>query len=368
MYAPTAEPGTVQTPPASAYQDQARFAAERAAIFGRSWLVAGLASSVCEPGSYTTVDLAGMPVVICRDRDGALYAMANVCQHRGMLIATGSGRARTLNCPNHAWVYALDGQLRGAPRTTREADFDCASITLPRFAVHQWGPFLLVNLDASAAPPLEHLATVEQDLAGAGLTLETMRPFGEVVEWTIEANWKIVVENYLECYHCAWVHQDLARVIDVSAEKYVLNPRGRLLSATSPVRITGETDRQQSLLSTDGPMTGSHWHLLYPSASINLYPGRGALELTWYLPETPGRTRAFTALLVAPDAGTDYADQVLALLTRVGEEDNTICESMHRGMVSGAIARERVLPENEALITHFHRLLADDLAGASGPR
>jgi choline monooxygenase len=362
MVAPVDVAG-VCTPPAGAYQDRAQLAAEQDAIFRRSWLVAGLAADVAAPGSYLTAEVVGVPVVISRDGSGQLHALANVCQHRGMIICSGSGSARTFNCPNHAWVYDLDGQLRGAPRATREADFDCATIRLPRYAVHQWGPLVLVNLDPDAAAPTAELGAVDATLAAAGLRPGTMRPFGELAEWTIAANWKIVVENYLECYHCAWVHRDLARVIDVSAEKYALTSSGRLLTARSPVRATGDRAVQQALLATDGPMTDSHWYLLYPSTSINLYPGRGALELTWYLPDGPERTRAYTALFVAPDAPDAYADQVLALLTQVGDEDNTICESMHRGMASGAIARERILPENEALITRFHALLEHDLAG-----
>ena len=169
----SADAGGVRTPPACVYRDDARFAAEQAAIFRRSWLVAGLAADVAAPGDYTTVDLDGVPVVVCRDEDGRLHALANVCQHRGMVVAEGSGRARTLNCPNHAWVYGLDGQLRGAPRTTREADFDCAAIRLPRFAVHEWGPLLLVNLDPAAQPRLGATLRAFEQRTGLPVVINT---------------------------------------------------------------------------------------------------------------------------------------------------------------------------------------------------
>lgn len=360
MVAP-AETTGIRTPAARAYQDQARAIAEREAVFRRSWLVAGLGAQVARANSFLTVELAGMPVVVTRDADGVLHAMANVCQHRGMLVASGCGSARTLNCPNHAWVYGLDGQLLGAPRTTHETDFDSASIRLPRFAVAEWGPLVLVNLDAQAQPPGSELGAIDRTLAAAGLELSGMRLVGGLIEWSIAANWKIVIENYLECYHCAWVHPDLSKVIDTSAEKYALSSAGRLLRATSPVRETRDHDEQQALLATDGRVSESYWYLLYPSTTVNVYPGAGAVELTWYLPDGPETTRAYTAVFVATDSPDGYAEQVMALLTQVGEEDNVICESMHRGMASGAIERERVLPENEALIVEFHALLDTDL-------
>lgn len=355
-------------PPALAYSDPGALERERSSIFRTRWVVAGLSAEVAQPQSYLTTEVAGVPLVVTRDRDGHLNALANVCQHRGMILAQGSGAARALNCPNHAWSYALDGQLTSAPRSSIEAEFDCAAIHLPRYAVHEWGPLILVNLDPEAAPPLDSLDRIDGVLGEAGLDLATMRPAGAPLDWSIEANWKIVIENYLECYHCAWVHRDFSKVFDVAPQRYVSDAFGSLLASTAPVKVAHDVERQQHLLATDGRLVDSHWFLLFPTTTINMYPGQGAVEFTWYWPLDPHRTAARTALVVAPDATADYERQVAELLTQVGNEDNAVCEGMHRGMRSGALDRVRILPENEPLIARFHTMLADAVEYQEGVR
>ncbi|MSX12369.1 MAG: Rieske 2Fe-2S domain-containing protein, partial [Actinobacteria bacterium] len=142
---------TVSAPlPAHWYADEKQARDERDLIFHRSWQVAGLSKDVREPQSMTTAKICGMPVVITRDGDGEVHAMLNVCPHRGAVIAQGSGPAKLLQCPNHAWVYGLDGKLKSAPRTEREDDYSCEGMDLKPVAVLEWGPLLLVNLDADA--------------------------------------------------------------------------------------------------------------------------------------------------------------------------------------------------------------------------
>lgn len=348
-------------PPARAYADPGVLAAEHAAIWRSTWVIAGLSADVAAPKTYLTADVAGVPVVVTRDRDGVLHALANVCRHRGMVLVEGCGPAMTLNCPNHAWTYALDGQLKGAPRSSVEDDFDPSTIRLPEYAVLEWGPVVLVNLDPHAEPPLDELAAIDTTLAAAGLDLATMRRSGEVVDWSIDANWKIVVENYLECYHCSWVHRDFSTVFDVVDYRYAAEPVGDLLISTAPVRQVDDRSHQQELLVTEGRLRDSHWYLLFPGATVNLYPGAGAVELTWYWPIDAETTGARTLVLVAPDATPDYERQVTDLLMQVGEEDNAICEGMHRGLRSGSLDRVRVLPGNEPLISNFHAFLAKRL-------
>ena len=363
LEAPMTTPG--KAPPAWTYHDPAALADELAGIWRRGWLVAGLTADVAAPKSYLTVDLAGVPVVVTRDRDGTLHALANVCRHRGMILAEGCGSAMALSCPNHAWTYGLDGRLKGAPRTSAGDGFDPATVRLPAYAVLEWGPFVLVNFDPSAEPPLVALALMDATLAAAGLDLATMRRAGEVVDWSIDANWKIVLENYLECYHCSWVHRDFSAVFDIAEYRYAEAPVGDLLAATAPVKAG---PRQEELLEADGPLADSHWYLLLPGATVNLYPGAGAVELTWYWPTSPDTTGARTVVLVAPDASAEYERQVTDLLMQVGEEDNAVCEGMHRGMRSGSLDRVRVLPDNEPLIAGFHTFLAERVTYAEPAR
>lgn len=354
----TASPAPSLAPPAAAYGDPGTLRAELEQIWGRQWVVACLTADVSEPRSYCSAEVAGVPVVITRDRGGVLHAMSNVCRHRGMILTEGCGSAMTLNCPNHAWSYALDGQLKGAPRASTEAGFDAAAIRLPQYGVVEWGPLVLVNLDHEAAPPRPEFEAMEDALAAAGLHLDALRPSGDILDWRIAANWKIVIENYLECYHCAWVHKDLSTVFDVADYRSAAEPVGHLLASTSPVKQSRDTSRRDALLDTSGRLGEAHWFMLLPGASISVYPGAGAVEFTWYWPMDPHTTGARTLMLVAADATAEYEDQLHALVEQVGEEDNHICEGMHRGMASGSLDRVRVMAENEPLISDFHGYLA----------
>jgi choline monooxygenase len=342
--------------PAAWYSDEAQADREQRAIFRRTWQIGALATELAAPGSYATTEVGGVPVVLTRDMDGALHALVNVCPHRAMILATGAGRAKLLQCPNHAWTFTLGGAFRNAPRADREPGFCADGLDLRRGAVHEWGPFVLVNLDSDAPAPVRELDVMSASIAAEGLDLEHVVQVGPVYEWDIKANWKIVCENYLECYHCAVVHPDFSKVFDVSAERYALNPDGDLLSATTPVKDTTKVAAQQAVLRTDtGPVAGSLWHLLFPAMTINIYPGEGAFEATWYWPVDAHTTRGRTAVFLPPDVSEDYARQVTALSLQVGEEDNTLCEAMHRGMASGAIERATLMEASEQLLVSFQR-------------
>src|SRR5438067_11696625 len=121
--ATTADPRTL---PFSWYSDEALLQRERRRIFARSWQYGGRAAQVAQPGSYLATDAGGIPVLVTRDRDGALHAFLNVCRHRGAVLTDGCGERATIQCRYHAWTYELDGSLRTAPRSEREPEFDNA--------------------------------------------------------------------------------------------------------------------------------------------------------------------------------------------------------------------------------------------------
>jgi phenylpropionate dioxygenase-like ring-hydroxylating dioxygenase large terminal subunit len=353
--------------PFSAYADPALLDREQRAIFRRSWQIAGLTSDVAEPGDYLTTDVAGVPVVVVRDNEGVLHAHLNVCPHRGMVIAQGAGRAKLLQCPNHAWSFDLDGRLRAAPRSDLEADFDCNGLSLRPASVLEWGPLVLVHLDPDAPRPDADLATMEQSVDRYdGLRFADLTPHGEPVDWEIGANWKIVCENYLECYHCAVVHPAFSKVFDTRGFRYALEPQGSVLSATAHVRETRDHAGQQAVLDTTGPLRDSHWHLLFPATTVNVYPGYGAVEFTWYWPSGVSTTRGRTVIAFPPGVPEAYAEQIRALSLQVGEEDNVLVEGIHRGVASGALEGPRILPRNEALLVEFQRLVVAALGEEHG--
>src|SRR5918996_6471649 len=190
-----------ETLPANWYSDPALLRLEQERIFSRFWQYAGCAELVAEPGSYLTSFAAHIPIVVARDPAGTLRAFVNVCRHRGHVVADGAGRRNALQCPYHAWMYDLDGTLRAAPRSEREPGFDPGCYSLLPVSVATWGPFVFVNPDADAAPLEEALGPLPGFVAESGGELARLR-FRQRSDWETAANWKIVLENYLECYHC----------------------------------------------------------------------------------------------------------------------------------------------------------------------
>src|SRR5262249_42508613 len=191
-------------------------------------------------------------------------------RHRGSVVVEGSGNGRRLQCPYHAWTYGLDGRLRSAPR----ADFELDDVALAPVRVGMWGPFVFVNVDADA-PPLEHaLGPVPERVAELGLDVGGLR-FHHRAEWSIEANWKVVSENFLECYHCPVAHPGFTALVDVSPDAYRLE--------------VGEWHSTQVGPTRDGA-SRSHFHFVWPNTGINVFPGEPNLSIGPIVPASPQRT------------------------------------------------------------------------------
>ena len=189
--------------PAS-YRDPEIFARERARIFSREWLCIGRVEDVARPGDYASVDIAGEPLVMVRDRDGALHVHSRVCRHRSMILVEGSGNAGNFVCPYHAWTYALDGRLVGAPEMDRSPGFARERCRLPGPRVEIWLGFVFVNFDPEASPLAPRLAPLSGALANWSLAdMVTVRSFEFELGW----NWKVMCENFIEAYHHLGAHR-----------------------------------------------------------------------------------------------------------------------------------------------------------------
>lgn len=316
------------------YTDEEVLRVEQDRIFRSAWHYVGHAGRLAGPSSYAASTSGGLPAVVTRDRDGDLRAFLNVCRHRGAEVATGEGRRDSLQCPYHAWTYCLDGSLRTAPRGDREPGFDPAGLSLVPLRLEAWGPFLFVNADPGAPPLAESLGGLELIVDPAALL------FRERVEYALEGNWKIAVENYLECYHCPVAHPAFSRLVDVDPDAYVLEGDGPVWS--------------QYGLARDGDGT-CEFHLVWPALKINVYPGPANLSIGPVWPVSPGRTVGFLDYFFGPDVDEETAAELIAFDDQVGREDTELVESVQRGVRSGLVERGRLLPESERLIAGFQR-------------
>ena len=352
-----------RTLPWSWYADPEVLRREQELIFRRAWQYAGHAGEVAEPGSYATARAGDVPILVTRDRDGELRAFLNVCRHRGAQLVDGPARRETIQCPYHAWTYALDGTLRAAPRADREPGFAREELGLVPVRLETWGPLLFVNPDPEAPPLAETLGELPRLVADAGIDLDAL-VFHHRSTSHYEANWKICCENFLECYHCAVAHPGFSAVIDVSFDAYELEETSEWFSTQrGPVRENG----RGSFDVREGEVERSQFHFLWPNVTINVAPGQANLSIGPVLPDGPERTTRFLDYFFAPDADPEWVREFLAWDDQVGAEDTALVERVQRGVRSGAVAEGVLLPESERLVAHFQRNVAEALR-ASGDR
>jgi phenylpropionate dioxygenase-like ring-hydroxylating dioxygenase large terminal subunit len=332
-----------ETLPSDWYVDPAYLAGEHARVFDRSWQYAGPAVLVAEPGSFLTTRAGRIPIVVTRDTEGELNAFVNVCRHRGAEVARDrNGKRKSLQCHYHAWTYGLDGRLRAAPRTD---GIDLDGIALPRVAVGSWGPFVFVNPDADAAPLEETLGELPDIVADAGVPLAAVRP-RRTASYEIQANWKLVVDNYLECYHCPVAHPGFSQAFDI--DDYTLTEYPTFSVQRTPGREAGE----------------GLYAFLWPNFTLNVYPGPGNVSVNLFGPVAADRTLALFDYYLA-DAVTDAeADEFVSFVDQVQREDTELCESAQRGLRSGRLERGLLVPGREDGLKHFQRLVQEALHDA----
>ena len=333
----------------SAYTDPALPAVERERIFARAWQYVGQLGELGDGAGYFASRVGDLPVVVTRDRDGVVRAFLNVCRHRGSVLATGAAGRETLQCPYHAWTYGLDGALKAAPRSSREPGFETEGISLRPASVGTWGPFVFVNPDPEAAPLADKLGELPELVAAAGVDVDRLELHSRA-ESAVAANWKLVAENFLECYHCAVAHPGFSALVDVSPDAYRLEV-GRLHSTQiGPAR--------------DGARR-SQFHFVWPNTGINVFPGEPNLSIGPIVPASPERTDRFLDYFFGAAVEESWIADLLELDDQVGREDTALVERVQTGVASGAFPEGRLLGELEKLVAHFQGLVRESL-GASG--
>lgn len=198
-------PEEAETLPSWCYTSAAFNRGETARLFGKAWNCVGRADRLAGPGDYVALEVAGVPVIVLRDRAGELRAFANVCRHRGMQLLEGAGNCKGIKCPYHGWFYSLSGRLTAAPKMKRSAGFDAAAHGLKSLRLEAHEGFIFLDLTGEAAP-------LEVYLAGLSGIVAPYR-LAEMVctrrrEFTVDCNWKLFIEIFLEYYHLRSVHPD----------------------------------------------------------------------------------------------------------------------------------------------------------------
>ena len=338
--------------PYSAYSDPAVLIAERRSVFARSWQYAGNVNDFSGGVTAHPTWAGGLPVVLTRSGD-EVTALVNVCAHRGSIVCPAPTGRDSLTCPYHAWRYGLDGHLIRAPRSEREPGFDSRSVGLERLPLGRWGPFMFVGLSHDVIPFEEYLGELPAQVESAGIDVDSL-VFHHRSEFGLDANWKVVAENFLECYHCRVAHPDFSKAIDTSPNSYELSFAATFSTQRGPVR-----DSAEAVIDLTGDIRRAQFHLLYPNTAINILAGWPNLSIGPINPVEAGRTERYLDYFFGPDVPSDWIDAMIAFDEQVGKEDEALVESMQRG-ISARPERSGILfIDSEKLIGHFESHLLD---------
>ncbi|GLZ48815.1 (2Fe-2S) ferredoxin [Actinomycetospora sp. NBRC 106375] len=346
------------------YTDPTIFAAEQALIFETGWFCAVLAADIPSPGDFETVQIGRESVIVARGRDGAVRAHLNVCRHRGARICTeekGSVR-RAFQCPYHAWTYGLDGSLVSAPHLREMPDVDRADFGLQQVHLREWLGYVWLCL-AEDPPSFED--TVIGDVttrlgspdAIVGYQVADLK-LGRRVEYDVKANWKQIVENFMECYHCGTIHPELSEVLpefaDGLAAQYFVGHGAAFGEDVDGFTVDGSAGLERIPGVGDDQDRRYYAITVRPQVFVNLVPDHVVFHRMF--PLTAERTLVRCDWLYLPgvvDSGADI-DRSVELFHRVNQQDFDACERCQVSMDSRSYARGGVLVPSEHHIGDFH--------------
>jgi Rieske 2Fe-2S family protein len=337
------------------------FAEEVDKIFWKRWICIGRAGEIAERGDYVVRQLGDAGVIVLRDESGHLRAFHNTCRHRGTRLceAPSGNLGSRIVCPYHAWTYSLDGRLVGAPSTSGMDSFDRSEYPLHNVAVAEWEGFVFINLSAHPEPFAQAFAPMIGRFSRFHLdTLVSSRR----IDYDVRANWKLLFQNYSECYHCSPVHPALVKLSPATSGEndmfegpflggfMVINENAG--SMTISGRACGLPVSDQ--LDTDD-LKRVYYYSLFPNMLLSLHPDYVMFHTLW--PEGPHTTRITCEWLFHPESLTDDAfdpDDGVKFWDMTNRQDWHICEEGQRGVSSPAYRPGPYSPR-ESLSVAFDR-------------
>jgi glycine betaine catabolism A len=360
--------------PARAYNDPAILAWERAHIIGRDWVLVAREADVPEPTSFTRVDVDGENVIVVRGRDGVIRAFYNVCRHRGTAVEERAcGKAVRFQCPYHAWIYDLDGRLIRAKHTDDLDDFSFDDFGLAPVHVATWQGFIWLNLSAGAAAP----APLEDQLGDlqdhfARFDFRTLRS-AHRIDYEVAANWKLIAENYSECYHCPGVHPQLNKLTpydlggDFESDGAWQGGWMELVDGAETMALDGGHGSRHGRPAMCGITAEDearvYYYVVWPLTFLSIHPDY--LLVHRLEPIDPGHTRVICEWLFEAETvalpGFDPSEPV-AFWDQTNREDWHVCELQQAGSRSRSWVAGRYA-NNEASVHAFDLMVADRYAG-----
>ena len=348
---------------AEAYTDPHWHQVDLQEIIAKTWQWVCHAEKLRQPGSFIAVEIAGKPIALVRDREGTLRAFYNVCKHRAHKLLSGEGSAAKIMCPYHAWTYGLDGQLLRAPHTEHLQDFDPKAISLEPVLVEEFCGFIFVNLDTTSDSLSAQSGSLESEIRHWAPDIDSLT-FGHRLTYDIKSNWKNVVDNFLECYHCHVAHSDFCDLVDMRSYRSICHGIysshcGRSRQAESRAYRYSDGERARRF--------GSWW--LWPNLCIEVFPGAPNVNIFHHVPVGPEQTRhVFEFYMQSPVPTPEQEDAIRYIDQVLQAEDIALVESVQRGLKSRGYDQGRFIVDadrtdmSEHAVHHFHALVVEAMA------
>ena len=346
------------------YTDPHFLKVEQEQIFKKSWQFVCHEEKLRAAGSYVTLEIQGQSVFVVRDEDGELRAFYNVCKHRAHELLKGEGTTRLITCPYHAWVYKLDGSLFKARRSEQIENFEINKVCLTGIQVETFCHLVFINLDPDATLLAQQTGDLAAEINSYAPDIAELT-FAHRLTYRIQANWKAVVDNFLECYHCPVAHRDFCSLIDM--DTYQVRTHGIYSSHMAKAKSA-----DNDAYNIDNASVTDHavW-FLWPNMTLMRYPGRGNFMVWRFYPVSETETyEVFDFFLESPEPNDDELEAIKFIDDVLQPEDIALVESVQRGMQTPAFDQGRFLvdPEgsgmSEHAVHHFHGLVLDAYRGA----
>lgn len=362
--------------PPQAYLDEAFFAWEMDHLLKKDWVCVCHVSQIPAAGDYYNLDLFGEPITALHGKDGLIRVLSRVCPHRAMDIMPAEygyeprGNKRVLVCPYHRWTFELDGSVKGCPEMHRAEDFNKRDWKLHEHRTEVWNGFVFVNFSGDAEPVASQYADLDQ--AVGHFNLAEMHVAVEM-EWDTRANWKVIMENWIESYHHLGVHYQTLNMMVPAQDTWVSPEHPHFIHCHLPYK---DSIAERAVDATHHGHAGMGWlpipnlpeadatewglYIAYPHFQLLTFSDR----VVWYRlqPLGPNRTRWLTTMLITkpnlalPDYAARYESES-KMLRDFHLEDMQVTEAVQRGLESGRAVRGRLSHLDEP-VWLFQRWLA----------
>ncbi|PYK11285.1 MAG: (2Fe-2S)-binding protein [Verrucomicrobia bacterium] len=314
------------------------FAKEQDRIFSKQWVLVGHQSQLAEVGDYFVVVVAGESLIIVRDQKSVIHAFYNVCRHRGTRLKEDTcGHGSAIRCPYHAWTYGLDGRLIGAPHMDQVQDFHRGDYSLHAVNVAVWEGFIFTNLADSPAPLDEWFAPLNGKFSHWNMPI--LRA-AKRIDYDVKANWKLMFQNYSECYHCPGVHPMLSKVSPYDSAENDLT-EGPFLGGFMKInKGAGLTMSGQACALPVGKIENLQevfYYSIFPNMLLSLHPEYVMVHQLW--PQSPERTLIMCDWFFHPQAfEREYfnPEDAVQFWDMTNKQDWRVCELSQQGIASRA--------------------------------